>query len=137
MEKMEHQIVNRMGSEAEQIDLSYQQKFDLGAEMLVMRTQKKWKPSKHHRFPLYIQNIVRTLMILSLKDPITLEPRYPQCLFYKLPRDILYQIINSVVEDYQIPKKVKSRISAIDLDKEKRKLCMLYFELQCKLSNKK
>ena len=133
MEKMEHQIVNLIGQRLDKIELPHQIKYDLGAEMTVMKTGKKWKPSTNYKFPSYVQNMARTLMVLTLIDPVSLKPRHIECLFYKMPKDVLFQIIALVVESDQEKAEVTFRIkTATKLKKEEYKACMLYYVLHRK-----
>jgi len=74
-----------------------------------------WTRERHHFFPGSTRALIKTILILSLKNEKG-NPRYPQALFYLLPQDILYvlfefiagrQIISQWPQDYKlrIPKK--------------------------------
>jgi len=56
------------------------------------RILPSWNPSNHHLFPSIFKDEVKLLLILSLIDPIKRTPKHPSCLFYKLPRDLLYYL---------------------------------------------
>jgi len=53
---------------------------------------KKWSPINHHLFPPLVKDQILTLLKISLISQTSLHPFHPEILFYKLPRDILYQI---------------------------------------------
>lgn len=55
-------------------------------------SQRDWTPETHFQFPNYFRNIVRTMLILSLKDHDG-NPLFPEYPLYKLPREILFQIL--------------------------------------------
>jgi len=60
----------------------------------------EWTPTLHCQFPLNVQKQVFSLMLLGLKNPNTGYARHPQCLCYKLPKDILLIICSFVGSMY-------------------------------------
>lgn len=57
-----------------------------------------WKPSNHLLFPISTRNAIITILKISLLNRITNEPKYPQTLFWRLPKDILYLIFQYIAK---------------------------------------
>jgi ankyrin repeat protein len=51
-----------------------------------------WTPSVHSLFPLKLRQVVKAVLMLGAKRQDG-TPYYPQTHFYKLPRDVLYEIL--------------------------------------------
>jgi len=56
-----------------------------------------WRKETHHKFSQFVQNQIKTILVLALKSPTSMIPLYPDALFYALPKDILYIIFNWIV----------------------------------------
>lgn len=52
----------------------------------------KWTKKEHKNFPSSCKNIIKTLLILNLKNSETRKPKYEETLFYLLPKEILTEI---------------------------------------------
>jgi len=56
-----------------------------------------WTPFAHHWYFFTIQKLIKTIMMLTLINPLTNTPKYQSCSFYKLPKDILYIIFQCMI----------------------------------------
>jgi hypothetical protein len=63
----------------------------LPADLLTM-----WAPSIHSLFPLKFRQVVKAVLMLAAKRQDG-TPYYPQTHFYKLPKDLLFLILQYVV----------------------------------------
>jgi hypothetical protein len=52
----------------------------------------KWTPSTHLLFPLKFRQVVKAVLMLGAKRQDG-TPYYPQTHFYKLPKDLLFIIL--------------------------------------------
>jgi hypothetical protein len=53
---------------------------------------RRWAPSRHSLFPLNFRQVVKAVLMLAAKRKDG-TPYYPQTHFYKLPKDVLYLIL--------------------------------------------
>jgi hypothetical protein len=60
-----------------------------------------WTPERHLFFPRKVQEQIKVLFIMALKDPKTSQPRYPQTYFSSLPRPIL-EVVASFIAGRQV-----------------------------------
>ena len=51
-----------------------------------------WSPKLHYLFPSETQQQIKTILLLSLFNPKTKQPQHSNCYFYKLPREIRFEI---------------------------------------------
>jgi len=78
--------------------LDHQTPFTLAKKLKIkpieqfLQEQIFWNPSSHYTFTSFIKKQIITIMILTLKSPISNKPYFPEILFYQLPKDILYSI---------------------------------------------
>jgi hypothetical protein len=56
----------------------------------------RWTPSTHSLFPLKFRQVVKAVLMLGAKKQDG-TPYYPQTHFYKLPKDLLFHILQFVV----------------------------------------
>jgi hypothetical protein len=57
---------------------------------------RRWTPSTHSLFPLKFRQIVKAVLMLGAKRQDG-TPYYPQTHFYKLPKDVLFIILQYAV----------------------------------------
>jgi ankyrin repeat protein len=62
-------------------------------------TITRWTPSIHLLFPLKFRQAVKAVLMLGAKRQDG-TPYYPQAYFYKLPRDVLFIILEYAAPDY-------------------------------------
>ena len=55
----------------------------------------EWKPSNHKLFSTKTKEQIKTILLLSLFNSKN-QPRHPSCYFYKLPRDIRFEIFKFI-----------------------------------------
>src|SRR5690606_9594062 len=58
----------------------------------------RWAPSTHSLFPLKFRQVVKAVLMLGAKRQDG-TPYYPQTHFYKLPKDLLYLILQFAATD--------------------------------------
>jgi len=67
--------------------------------------ESPWSVQTHAMYPLHIRKIVKCLLMLSLRDEEG-QPRHPQVLLYILPKDVLFFLLQKVVQvSFQCKKK--------------------------------
>jgi hypothetical protein len=64
----------------------------LPADLLGTMILTRWTPSIHSLFPLKFRQLVKAVLILGAKRQDG-TPYYPEIYFYKLPKDVLYEIL--------------------------------------------
>ena len=64
------------------------------SEIAILKVE--WSNKIHIWFPNIIKKEIETLLILSLFNTKTKQPQFPNCYFYKLPRDIKYEIFKFI-----------------------------------------
>ena len=70
----------------------------------------EWTTKKHKLFPLETKEEIFTILLLSLFHPTTSRARHPTTIFYKLPRDMRFEIFKFIAtETKSIPKKTKKK----------------------------
>jgi hypothetical protein len=69
----------------------------LPSDLLATTVLKRWTPSIHSLFPLKFRLVVKAVLMLGAKRQDG-TPYYPQTHFYKLPKDLLFIILQ-----YSIP----------------------------------
>ena len=57
-----------------------------------------WNQLNHLLFRISTRNEIKTILILCLLNILTNEPKYPQTLFWKIPKDILYLIFQYIAK---------------------------------------
>jgi hypothetical protein len=60
--------------------------------------ERRWTPSTHSLFPLKFRQVVKAVLMLGAKKQDG-TPYYPQTHFYKLPKDLLFIIIQYAVHN--------------------------------------
>ena len=58
-----------------------------------------WAPSTHSLFPLKFRQVVKAVLMLGAKRQDG-TPYYPQTHFYKLPKDVLFLILQYVAAEF-------------------------------------
>jgi ankyrin repeat protein len=81
-----------------------------------------WAPSIHSLFPLKFRQVVKTVLMLGAKRQDG-TPYYPQTHFYKLPKDVLFLILQYAASNTGHPKDTsKSKVEQPEAtDNKKRK----------------
>ena len=125
MEKLQYIVYNT--DYARSID--YYLLMEVGSEISTMLELRKWKTENYKKFPKFIKDIVKSILSLTLKIPGTSIPIYPESYIWKLPKDILYIIIQFVVEHYQEEGMVKKRINNLDVRTSFQPWCSVAFEM--------
>ena len=59
-----------------------------------------WSPSTHHSYPVSIKRAIKTVLLLSLRHPLSLAPRHPNAFFWLLPRELLFCVIEFAVQNW-------------------------------------
>ena len=56
----------------------------------------EWNTTNHKLFSTKTKEQIKTILLLSLFNSITKQPQHPSCYFYKLPRDIRFEIFKFI-----------------------------------------
>ena len=56
----------------------------------------EWNISNHFKFSTKIKEQIKTILLLSLFNPTTKQPQHSNCYFYKLPREIRFEIFKFI-----------------------------------------
>ena len=59
-----------------------------------------WSPATHYSYPASIKRAIKTVLLLSLRDPVSLAPRHPNANFWLLPRELLFYVIELAVQNW-------------------------------------
>jgi hypothetical protein len=70
---------------------------------------KRWTPSTHSLFPLKFRQVVKAVLMLGAKRQDG-TPYYPQTHFYKLPKDVLFLILQYAAPKYPLSCDMKSKL---------------------------
>ena len=57
-----------------------------------------WSPETNHQYPVECKQVVKTLLMIHSIHPQSKQPRHPECLLYRLPIELLLQIIRLAVD---------------------------------------
>jgi hypothetical protein len=93
--RMMEYILQRISPNTKQIMLNtknYQQQYP--SDLLTV-----WAPSIHSLFPLKFRQVVKAVLMLGAKRQDG-NPYYPQIHFYKLPKGVLFQILQYSVQGW-------------------------------------
>jgi len=82
-----------------------------------------WSPETNHQYPVECKQVVKTLLMIHSIHPQSKQPRHPECLLFRLPMELLLEIIRLAVdqgERYQItfPNKTSSCAESYFFDSE-------------------